>query len=266
MDGASIYREFRPSTDLAPYLVCLWTQNTHSKTEFAQRVLPDGCVDVLLINGVGMVIGPWTKPFVANLPPGTNILGARIHPGLASSLLGIPASELLNQSLPLCDIWGSARTSEFARIADQSTLRVRMSAMGALLMMQGGIARPADKAIRIAIQWIARHPHGRVEELSDWLGISRRQIQRRFTIAVGYGPKRFQSVLRFQRLLHRASNEGAQGNLARLALDADYADQAHMTREVQRFSGKPPTSLFQFSKSTLALSGLMPTAPWPSRT
>ena len=104
MDSASIYREFRPSPDLAPYLVCLWTQTTHSQTEFAQRVLPDGCVDVLLMNGVAMVIGPWTRPFITNLAPGTNILGARIHPGLASSFLGIPASELLNQSLPLCDL------------------------------------------------------------------------------------------------------------------------------------------------------------------
>jgi AraC-like DNA-binding protein len=257
MAGASTYREFRPSPELARYLVCLWTQTTHSQTEFAQRVLPDGCVDVVLMNGVAIVVGPWTKPFVANLPPGTNIFGARIHPGLASSLLGISASELLNRSLPLCDVWGSANSSEFGRIADQTTLQARMSAMETLLLMRGATARPADKAIMAAIQWIARHPYGRVEQLSQWLGVSRRQIQRRFTIAVGYGPKLFQSVFRFQRLLHLASNEGMQGNLARFAVDADYADQAHMTREVKRFSGKRPSKLLQSSRSTLALSGLM---------
>lgn len=225
--------------------------------EFAQRVLPDGCVDVLLMNEIPIVIGPWTRPFIANLAPGTNILGARICPGLASSLLGIPASELLNQSVPLGDVWGSSGTSEFERIVDQRTVQARMSAMEALLLMRGETAHPVDLAVSAAVQWIARHPHGRVEQLSQWLGISSRQIQRRFTIAVGFGPKLFQSVLRFQRLLHLASNEGAQGNLARFALDADYSDQAHMSREVKRFSGEGPSALLQTSRSTLALSGLV---------
>lgn len=225
--------------------------------EFVQRVLPDGCVDILLMNEVPIVVGPWTTPFIANLAPGANILAARICPGLASSLLGIPASELLNRSVPLADVWGSTTTLEFGRIADQSTLPGRMSAFEALLIMRGATARPVDNTVIAAIQWIARHPHGLVEQLSHWLGLSRRQIQRRFTIAVGHGPKLFQSVFRFQRLLYLASNEGVQGNLARFAADADYADQAHMSREVKRFSGKPPTALLQTSRSTLALSGLM---------
>jgi AraC-like DNA-binding protein len=257
MAGASTYREFRPSPELERYLVCLWTQTTHSQAEFAQRVLPDGCVDVVLMNGVAIVVGPWTKPFVANLPPATSILGARIHPGLASSFLGISASELLNRSLPLCDVWGSTRTSEFGRIADQTTFPARMSALEKLLHKRGMTARPADKAMMAAIQWIARHPHGRVEQLSQWLGVSHRQIQRRFTIAVGYGPKLFQSVLRFQRLLYLASDEGVQGNLARFAVDAEYSDQAHMSREVKRFSGKRASALLHSSRSTLALSGLV---------
>ena len=257
MERASNYREFRPSLDLSRYLVCLWIQTTHSRTEFAQRVLPDGCVDVLLMNENPIVIGPWTRPFIANLAPGTNILGARICPGLASSLLGIPASELLNRSVPLVDLWGNTRTSEFGKIVDQRTVQARMSAMEALLLMRGATARPVDTAVCAAIEWIARHPHGRIEQLTQWLGVSHRQIQRRFTIAVGYGPKLFQSVLRFQRLLHLASDEGVQGNLARFAVDADYADQAHMSREVKRFSGKQPRALLQTSRSTLALSGLM---------
>ena len=67
----------------------------------------------------------------------------------------------------------------------------------------------------------------------------------------------FQSVLRFQRLLNIAATAGVQENLAQLAADAEYSDQAHMTREVQRFSGKPPRTLLPSSPSTLGLSGLI---------
>jgi len=41
-------------------------------------------------------------------------------------------------------------------------------------------------------------------------------------MGVGYGPKLFQSVLRFQRLLNLAASAGIRRNLARFAADADY--------------------------------------------
>jgi AraC-like DNA-binding protein len=60
-----------------------------------------------------------------------------------------------------------------------------------------------------------------------------------------YGPKLFQSVLRFQRLLNLTGCASAPGSLAQFYAEAGYADQAHMTREVQRFSGMPPTVLLR---------------------
>jgi AraC-like DNA-binding protein len=204
-----------------------------------------------------MVVGPWTKFPVAPLAPGTKIIGARCHPGLVASLLGLPASELLNQSVPLCDVWGSAETARFTRIADEPTLSARMSAMETALLDRVANASPLDRTTRAAIRWLARHPRGRVEQLSQLLGFSSRQIQRRFTMAVGYGPKLFQSVLRFQRLLNLAARAGARWSLAEFAADADYADQAHMTREVQRFSGEPPSMSLQSPRCTLRLSGLI---------
>ena len=41
-------------------------------------------------------------------------------------------------------------------------------------------------------------------------------------MGVRYGPKLFQSVLRFQRLLNLAASAGIRQNLARFAADADY--------------------------------------------
>jgi AraC-like DNA-binding protein len=255
--AASEYREFLPPSALSEHLLCLWTQTIHSPVGFAQRVLPDCCVDILLINYVPTVVGPWTKPFVAPLPPGTIIIGARCHPGLAPSLLGVPASELLNCSVPLSDVWGDAKTARFARIAGRASLSERIAAMEAALLDRVANASPVDKTTRAAIRWISQRPHGRVEQLSQWLGLSSRQIQRRFAASVGYGPKLFQSVLRFQRLLHLAAEPEVHANLAQLAADAEYADQAHMTRELQRFSGSSPIISLQSARCTLRLSGLI---------
>ena len=264
VDGAvSEYREFRPTQALAEYLLCFWTQTIRAPVGFEQRVVPDCCIDILLRDDVPMVFGPWTGPFVDRLAPSTNIIGARFHPGLAPSLLGVPASDLLNRFVPLRDIWGRAETARFARIADQPHLSAKLSAMQAALLPRVATADPVDRATGAAIQWIARHPRGRVEQLSEWLGLSSRQIRRGFTMTVGYGPKLFQSVLRFQRVLRLASRTGVPWTLAQFAADSDYADQAHMTREVRRFYGNPPGRSLRSARCALRLSGLIETTPEP---
>jgi len=255
----SSYRKFRPPPALAEFLLCFWTQTIGSSYGFTQRVLPDCCVEIVLMNGRPMVIGPWTEPFDAHLPAGTDILGARCHPGLASSLLRVPASELLNLSVPLCDIWGSGGSSAYSRIAEQTTLVDQVGAMERALLARVANASPIDNTTREGIEWIARHPHEPIERLSQWLGLSSRQIQRRFTAAVGYGPKLFQSVLRFQRLLNEAHGADICWTLADLAANAGYSDQAHMTREFQRFANCPPTSLLRSVSSTLTMSDLFKT-------
>jgi AraC-like DNA-binding protein len=215
--------------------------------------------DIVLINDeTPMVIGPWTEPFVARLAPGTMIIGARCRPGHARSLLGLPASALLNQSVPLSAVCGSAASTAFERIAEKRTIAARKSAMELALLSRLPHGDPVDEATSTAIRWLSHHPHGRIQQLSQWMGLSSRQLQRRFTSTVGYGPKMLQSVLRFQRLLNLAGSTNPR-NLAQFSVDAGYADQAHMTRGVQRFSGSPPTVLLQFARCALRLSDLLNT-------
>ena len=70
--------------------------------------------------------------------------------------------------------------------------------------------------------------------------MSARQLQRRVADAVGYGPKMLARVLRFRRLLALAS-----APLVELALDAGYADQAHMTADVTELAGVSPVRFFK---------------------
>ena len=79
-------------------------------------------------------------------------------------------------------------------------------------------------------------------ELGPALGLSERQLRRRFADAVGYGPKTLARVLRFQRFLELAAAN--HDDLAGLAFAAGYADQAHLTRECRRrVVGRTPSDL-----------------------
>ena len=259
----SDYREYAPPRSLADHFLCLWTQSiTGCHGEYAHRVLPDGCIDIVFINdGAPIVVGPWVKPFVARFPVATKIVGARWRPGRAPALLGLPAAELLNQSVALRDVWSGTLSSSFEQVSEQPNLSARRSLLEHMLLSLLADTTPSDTIVNASIQWLARHPHGRVGQLSRWIGISSRQLQRRFSASVGYGPKAFQSILRFQRLLHFAGRPSRRGSLAELSADVGYSDQAHMTREVQRLSGCPPTVLFQSAQSALQMSDFFKTPP-----
>jgi AraC-like DNA-binding protein len=260
-DVASDYREFPVHPDLADNFFCFWTQSiTGRQSAYAHRVLPDACVDIVLVDdNEPQIIGPWTNSYVVQFPAGTNIVGARLHPGRVPGLLRIPASELLNQSVPLAVLLGQRQSDSFARVSEAPTLTARRLALRDILAAHSGRAAPHDPTITASLHWLARNPDGRIEHLSQSLGISSRQLQRRFSAAIGYGPRMFRSVLRFQRLLYFAGNQTPQ-SLADLAAHAGYSDQPHMTREVQRFAGCTPTALLPSAGCTLRMSDLFKTA------
>jgi methylphosphotriester-DNA--protein-cysteine methyltransferase len=79
-----------------------------------------------------------------------------------------------------------------------------------------------------------------VADTADELSITTRQLQRSVLAEVGLAPKSFQRVARFQRFLRSAERGVALG---RAAVEAGYADQAHLTREVRRLSGLTPSRL-----------------------
>jgi AraC-like DNA-binding protein len=245
--NVSEYSEFPAPGPLADRFLCFWTQTiTGSQGIYQQRVLPDACIDIVLINDQPPVLaGPWTVPFLAGLAAGTTVTGARLHPGRASCLLGIPASELLNQIIPIADVKGVLQAMQLETVMEQPNTAARRSALGHALVASMRHSAPLDPAVLAGIQWFSRRPRGRIVELSRWIGISERQLHRRFSAAVGYGPKMFQSVLRFQRLLKSARDTGAAHSLADLAASAGYADQAHMTRDVHRLAGLRPTMLLR---------------------
>jgi AraC-like DNA-binding protein len=257
--STSDYREFLPAPELREHFLCFWSQSVRSQP-CRNLVLPDACIDVVLIDDAPPVVaGPWTKPFVAHLRPGSVIVGARFHPGAAGSLLGLPVSELLNLCVPLADVWNKEAVASFSSIAGLADIGAKRAALESIMLRRLSSSREPDRSVAAAIRAFAFHPEARIERVSRCLGMSSRQLQRRFGSAVGYGPKMFQSVLRFQRLLHIARTANGTGTLVQSSVEAGYADQPHMTREVRRFSDSSPSSLLGSARCTLQMSDFFKT-------
>lgn len=78
--------------------------------------------------------------------------------------------------------------------------------------------------------------------LADEIGWSRRHFARRFRDSTGFGPDRFRRIARFQRFVGRLTRS-PNDDLAGLAVDSGYSDQAHLARDVRDFADTSPGEL-----------------------
>jgi AraC-like DNA-binding protein len=80
-------------------------------------------------------------------------------------------------------------------------------------------------------------------------------LHRRCQVALGYGPKVFQRIMRLQRVRWLASTS-LSTSLTWLAMESGYADQAHLCRDARSLTGQSPTRLLPRQSSGVALSDL----------
>jgi AraC-like DNA-binding protein len=258
---AVTYREVAPPAAFARDVVCTWTNSVGAAAPpHLQSVLPDGCIDLLWIGDAApVVVGPMTHREVTPILPGAGAVGIRFAPGHAAAVLGVAASAIVDLKVEVADLW---RGPIAEPLDPDLPPEARRRIAEARFVVQARPVDPGrcDRRVSAAVAWLARNPTGRIRDLARMLELSERQLHRRFLDAVGYAPKTFQRIARFQHVLALAAS---QGDLADLAIAAGYADQAHMTREVRELAGATPTAVLGHASSALAMSDLFKTDSAP---
>lgn len=229
------YREHPPPPELAPWPACTWERLGDGGAPV--RVLPDGCIDVVWTDGAGaQLVGPNTTAFLAPVPSGRRVVGARLRPGAAPVLLGVPAAGLRDARPRLEAMLGDSGARLEAALEDAvdpvATLRAWLAA-------RAERAAVPDPLVARVVARLSAQPD-RVSALAADAGCSERALRRRVTVAVGYGPKRLGRVLRLWRALG-AAWEGEE--LAGAAFLAGYVDQAHFSHECRELAGVAPSAL-----------------------
>ena len=242
-DLAPGYREWPAPAGLRHAVACLWAQVTpDGGPDREALVLPDACSDLIWEQGRGAyVAGPDTGPVRIVMKAGTVVVGVRFRPWAGGPALGLPLSELRDQRVELADL----RRPDARRLPgtlDPGTAAVRALDLAASLVTDGD---PDPAAAHAAV--LLADPRARAEDIAAEVGLSLRQLRRRCHTVVGYGPKTLQRVLRFRRFVSRLDAGLPSGrdahDLAALAAQAGYADQAHLTRECRALAGLTPGAL-----------------------
>lgn len=256
------YRERPPAARLAALVATTWVQRIPAgEPAYAQRHLPTGGVELRCrVGDVPRLAGTLTGPHVELLPPGTTVVGLRLRPGALAAILARPVADLTGHVIDAGEVWGTTMSvAAGERVAAATTDEAAVGALEALVAAAAtktGATAPEPllaEAARRLLPWHAAE----VRAVGADLFVSERGFRRHCLAGVGIGPKALQRVLRFQGFLAmtQAAASGADPSadgLARLAVDAGYADQAHLTRECVRLTGVTPRVFLRGVEETCA--------------
>jgi len=243
-DALRGYHELAPPAALADVVETFWVWTGPGGEN---RVLPDGCTDLMFAleeRASGVVprldaIGPMTRPLDASRRGVPLIVAARLLPG-AAPVLGPPADRLLDARVPLEALWGRSARELADRLGGARGLAPRLGILARGLEARRADGPAPDRGVAGCVATI-RHSGGRVpvERLAARLGVSDRQLRRRFAASVGVGPRELGRIVRLQGLLAAARRDLSAG-WTQLALDAGYYDQSHMIGDFRRWAGESP--------------------------
>jgi AraC-like DNA-binding protein len=217
------YRELPAPGPLRDLAECVWISDAPRRA----RVLPDGCMDLIEMDGRVLVAGPDTTAFISEHDCAV-ARGIRFRPGVLPRLLGVPAIEVRNNRIDL--------------------ELLRPNAGGDSLMSITARLLEGESACETA-PWrlaVLRHVTERlgsgaaVHSVADEIGWSARNLQRQCAAVYGYGPATLRRILRFRKAVRLLDAGMSAGDTAALA---GYADQSHLSRQVNELAGVPASQL-----------------------
>ncbi|GAA1671709.1 helix-turn-helix transcriptional regulator [Fodinicola feengrottensis] len=242
------YVERPPLPELAAVVRTVWTQRTGAAA-YVQRHLPTGGVEIHFpIGGQPRLIGPLTGPMIEVIPAYTTIVGVRFHPGTAPPFPAV-LDDLVDQRVALVDLWGNAVDRLVEAMALAGTPERALMFLQTHLIREFRRTARVDLLVSEAVRALMPWQPVNIDALAAHLALSASQLRRRCLHAVGVSPKVLQRTLRFQGFLALAqagaTATGRRGwdGVAGLAIDAGYADQAHLSRECVRLTGRTPSQL-----------------------
>jgi AraC-like DNA-binding protein len=249
-----LHQEFAPPEELTGVIKCFWHNTQEAQVPGSSfEVVPDGYAEIIFHFGTDLsssrngnlqplpspfMIGLLNQPVIFNTKNRLEIIGVRCFPWTVFDLLGLspdkdgvriiehPIAQL--QSRLAAYIIGG-QIEEAIDALKQYFLDVQsLVTTDAVLFKAGKAMRDANGAM--SVSQVAEASHATV-----------RTLERKFKSAAGYSVKDVSGLIRFEQVRNQLwQNPGA--NLAGLAHELGYTDQAHLTREFKRYTGTTPAA------------------------
>jgi AraC-like DNA-binding protein len=255
------HQEFEPPEELQDTIKCFWyNKRDGGEVQSGFEVMPDGYAEIIFHfgsalsmsnNGVSQplpspfMMGLLNQPVLFHTKNRLEIIGIRCFPWTVFDLLGLPSGKdgvrtfehpVARLQSTLNELIKAGKIDAALAQIKQYFLNARSQvAIDSMLFKAGVAMRGANGAMPVS--QVAAAAHATV-----------RTLERKFKESSGYTVKDVSGLMRFE----QARNHlwlYPNSNLAGLAHELGYTDQAHLSREFRRYSGTTPAAFARKTKS-----------------
>jgi AraC-like DNA-binding protein len=242
------YREAAPSKDTAPVVLSFWEFTVGGQIGDCVNhgVYPDGCFTLLYKKNLHsqihklILVGLSAQSAHYQISSGDVYRGMRLSPAAARAFL--KADPITVPSQP------AGNLPALAEFADDliDKLAASVSFDETIIVFEDFVRRAnielreIDDRVAAAVQFIEENQaQVKITDVADAVGLSVRQLERRFRLASGLTPKQY---VRARRIRQTAINlvENAESNWANRAAALGFTDQAHLTHEFNYMTSLSP--------------------------
>jgi len=255
------YQTFEPNNDLTALVKCYWTLESpkEDKPE-RQTIVPDGCLEMIFHygdlyrqyteNGNGLlqprcfVIGQLTRPLEIEPTGDTGIFSVRFHPNGFLPFATIPIKEMENTAVSLERLFGKDGREIEQTILKAHSISERIVLIETFLFNRLTNTEAIDRIVKSTVETIlTANGQLSVDQLSQQTNINRRQLERKFSSAIGLSPKQLSKTIRLQATLKMFLNKKFT-SLTALAYENEYYDQAHFIKDFKELTGFTPKEFY----------------------
>lgn len=235
------YREYTPHPQLRSYIDAYWTVQTAAHDlPVPERILPDGCVDIIfnlgtavavdpqltMVTGGTYLVGTMTRFSASMRQPATSLLGIRFKPACFTAFYDLSLQTVTDRIIP----FNSG-------------------------LITGATFEPAvlDKLLLDKIKTVPHTLLPVIEDLYHYKGqlsmdrlakkhfIHNRQLERQFKQQTGITPKAFANLVRYRFALQHIKKYRDGASLQDIAFEYGYYDHAHLSNEIRKYTGLHPS-------------------------
>jgi len=254
---------FVPDDDVSDVLDGLWVQELDAGAEesVSLQVLPSPSTVICIQYGSlvrqdddatlyrSAVTGLQTTTHTYSARGAVGSVVARFTPWGAAAALPVPLRDVSDRHVHLQDLFPATVVTELEeKISSASSPAQRAALLQNFI--RASALRECDRVVEQATQMIRRSGgQNSVAAIAREVGLSERQLERRFVDRIGVGPKALMRIVRFQSVvqLHRRGTRWLDA-----AMECGYFDQSHLARDLKALTGLLPSDFLARPESAVA--------------
>jgi AraC-like DNA-binding protein len=242
------YQQFKPDPALSSYIDAYWEVTGDGEKPTTNRILPDCCIDIIVNLGSEFVsdssgfkmenekaylVGTMTRFKETIRKADTHLIGIRFKPGAFGHFY---------------------RFGFLHELTDQIT-EFEKRLVPSINPSTPNLFHNLDRYFGARLSIVRTSIFPMIIDINNRMGIisvielaknhytTERQLQRLFKQEMGIGPKDFINFVRYQFAIQAIRSADATKSLFDIAFETGYYDHAHLTNEVKKYTGNPPSRL-----------------------